>query len=413
MTPAPDPVPVPETQASSPPAAAPCSDAAVRHSSRLELSQSAMRNNLEFVRDQVGPHPRISMVVKANAYGHGIAPAVTMARRCGIDHFSVASGYEAQEVLAAAPGGVAVMVMGILYDEDLPWAIGNDVEFFVFDESRVRRAAEVAGRLGKPARIHVEVETGGNRTGLSPEQLPDVLRIVRANRSRLLLRGICTHLAGSETLANRFRTVRQVERFERVRDKLHRQATRPEIFHMACSAAALSMRDAAYDLVRIGVAAYGLWPSPDIFNLHLVRTVDGRQENPLQRVLTWKTDVMHLKRVRQDEFVGYGTAYQAPRDMTIAVIPIGYSNGYPREMSNRGHVLIRGKRARVVGLVNMNVFTVDVSNILDVQVGDEVVLVGRQRNNVITLRSFSEFAHALNTEFVCRLPASIPRTIVR
>lgn len=403
MTPSPVPGPVEK----------PGAGATVRHSSRLELSQSAMRNNLEFVRDQVGPHPRISLVVKANAYGHGIAQAVPMACRCGIDHFSVASGYEAQEVLAAAPQGVSVMVMGILYDEDLPWAIENDVEFFVFDESRVRKAAEVAGRLGRPAQIHVEVETGGNRTGLPLEQLPDVLKIVRANRPHLILRGVCTHLAGSETLANRFRTSRQVERFERLRDKLVRQATRPEIFHMACSAAALSMRDTAYDLVRIGVAAYGLWPSPDIFNLHLVRTADGRQENPLQRVLTWKTDVMHLKRIRQDEFVGYGTAYQAPRDMTIAVIPIGYSNGFPREMSNRGHVLIRGKKARVVGLVNMNVFTVDVTNIAGVQVGDEVVLVGRQRNNVITLRSFSEFASALNTEFVCRLPASIPREIVR
>jgi alanine racemase len=105
--------------------------------------------------------------------------------------------------------------------------------------------------------------------------------------------------------------------------------------------------------------------------------------------------------------------YQAPRDMTIAVIPLGYANGYPREMSNRGHVLIRGKKAPVVSLVNMNLFTVDVSNIEGVEVGDEVVLVGRQRNNVITLRSFSEFTSALNTECVCRLPPSIPRKIVR
>lgn len=397
----------------SPAPADPGAEPRVRHSSRLELSQSAMRNNLEFVREQVGPHPRISLVVKANAYGHGIAQAVAMARRCGIDHFSVASGYEAQEVLAAAPDGAGVMVMGILHDEDLPWVIENGVEFFVFDQSRLRKAAEVAGRTGKPAVIHVEVETGGNRTGLPSEELPDVLKFIRANRARLIFRGVCTHLAGSETLANRFRTSRQVDRFERLHDKLSRQVTRPEIFHMACSAVALSMRDCAYDLIRLGVAAYGLWPSPDIFNLHLIRTTDGRQENPLQRVLTWKTDVMHLKRVLKDEFVGYGTSYQAPKDMTIAVLPIGYSNGYPREMSNRGHVLIRGKKARVVGLVNMNVFTVDVSKIPDVQVGDEVVLVGRQRNNVITLRSFSEFAHALNTEFVCRLPASIPRQIVR
>jgi alanine racemase len=224
--------------------------------------------------------------------------------------------------------------------------------------------------------------------------------------------GLCTHLAGTETLANRFRIVKQLSVFEQVATKLRQSRTCPELFHVASSAAALSMPEIAFDLVRIGVVSYGLWPSPDIHNLHLMR-VNKVRDNPLHRVLTWKTDVMHLKHVRQDEFVGYGTAYQAARDMTVAVIPIGYANGYPREMSNKGHVLIRGKKARVVGLVNMNMFTVDVSAIPDVEIGDEVVLVGRQRSNVITLRSFSEFSSALNTEFVCRLPVSIPRQIVR
>jgi alanine racemase len=304
------------------------------------------------------------------------------------------------------------MIMGILYDRDLPWVIENGVEFFVFDLPRLRKAAEVARSVGRPARVHLEIETGGNRTGLDRDLLADALDVFRAERSTLEFVGLCTHLAGTETLANRFRITKQLEVFRAVADKLRSRRTRPQLFHVASSAAALSMPETSLDLVRIGVAAYGLWPSPDIRNLHLMR-VKKAHDNPLLRVLTWKTDVMHLKHVKRDEFVGYGTAYQAPRDMTIAVIPLGYANGYPREMSNRGHVLIRGKKAPVVSLVNMNLFTVDVSNIDGVEVGDEVVLVGRQRNNVITLRSFSEFTSALNTECVCRLPPSIPRKIVR
>jgi alanine racemase len=304
------------------------------------------------------------------------------------------------------------MIMGILYDRDLPWVVENGVEFFVFDLPRLRRVVEVARRIGRPARIHLEIETGGNRTGLDRDDLPEALNIFRSERGHVEFVGMCTHLAGTETLANRFRIVKQLDAFHAVADKLRNRRTRPQLFHVASSAAALSMPETALDLVRIGVAVYGMWPSPDIHNLHLMR-VNKARDNPLLRVLTWKTDVMHLKRVKRDEFVGYGTAYQASRDMTVAVIPLGYANGYPREMSNRGHVLIRGKKAPVVGLVNMNMFTVDVSNIEGVEVGDEVVLVGRQRNNVITLRSFSEFSSALNTEFVCRLPIAIPRKIVR
>jgi alanine racemase len=384
----------------------------VRHSSRIELSQSAMRNNLAFLRSRVGAHPVLSVVVKANAYGHGIEQTVQMAESCGISHFSVASSYEAQEVLAASRQNSRVMIMGILYDRDLTWVVENGVEFFVFDLPRLRQAAEVARRVGRPARIHLEIETGGNRTGLALDELAEALKIFRGNRQQLVFVGLCTHLAGTETLATRFRIVKQLEVFHSVANRLRQRRTGPEVYHVASSAAALSMPETALDLVRIGVATYGLWPSPDIYNLHLMR-VNKVRDNPLQRVLTWKTDVMHLKRVKRDEFVGYGTAFQASRDMTLAVIPLGYSNGYPREMSNKGHVLIRGKKARVIGVVNMNMFMVDVSNIPDVQVGDEVVLVGRQRNNVITLRSFSEFSSALNTEFVCRLPPSIPRKITR
>ena len=166
------------------------------------------------------------------------------------------------------------------------------------------------------------------------------------------------------------------------------------------------------DLVRVGTAQFGMWPSPDIYNMHLLQTGKNK-DSPLKRIMTWKTDVMHVKKVSRDQFVGYGTSFQAPRDMTVAVIPIGYSNGYPKALSNRGHVLINGKKAPVTGLINMNVFMVDVSHIPDVQVGDDVVLIGKQGNNTITITSFAEIANSINNELVSRLPTAIPRRAVR
>jgi alanine racemase len=384
----------------------------IRHSSRIELSRAAFRNNLSFLRERIGPHPTLSLVVKANAYGHGITPIVRLAQSSGLHHFSVASSLEASIVHAAMSQDGTIMIMGILYDEDLPWVVENDIEFFVYDLERLQHAANVGREVGKQARIHLEIETGGNRTGLPLTDLSEALRIFQRNRRSLQWSGLCTHLAGAESLANEFRINKQLARFEEVAARLRKRQNGPGMYHVASSAAALSKPDTALDLVRVGVAAYGFWPSPEIRNLYRMHT-ERMRENRLQRVLTWRTDIMHIKNIKEDEFVGYGTSFQAPRDMRIAVIPVGYANGYPREMSNRGNVLIHGRRAPVIGKVNMNLFMVDVSAIPQAEVGDEVTLVGRQKNNVIPISSFAEMTSALNTEFACRLPDSIPRTLVR
>jgi alanine racemase len=159
------------------------------------------------------------------------------------------------------------------------------------------------------------------------------------------------------------------------------------------------------------VAQYGFWPSPDIYFHHL-QEVNKTADSALKRVFSWKTDIMDVREVPEGEFIGYGTAYQATQDMTIAVMPLGYSNGYPRALSNRGFVLIKGKKAPIVGLINMNLFMVDISHIKDVKVGDEVVLIGRQKNNVINIASFTNSTLLLNNEMLSRLPAAIPRSVV-
>ncbi|CAN5380807.1 alanine racemase [soil metagenome] len=384
----------------------------VRHSSRIELSQAALKQNINFIRQKIGPEVILSSVVKADAFGHGIGTFVPMAEKAGVRHFSVASSYEAWEVLEARTKESTIMIMGILYDDDLEWAINNKIEFFVFDLPRLKKAKQIAEKLGKKAVIHLEVETGGNRTGLDESDLETALTFLKQNRDYLQFEGFCTHFAGIESLSNQFRTQKQLEKFEDLYQRAKQIGITPKLRHTACSAAALAFPETVMDLVRVGTALYGMWPSPDIYNLHLQQT-GKKRDAPLKRVLTWKTDVMHIKPLKKDEFVGYGTSCQAPRDMKIAVLPLGYSNGYPRALSNRGEVIIRGKKAPVVGLINMNVFMVVVTHIRDAEVGDEVILIGRQNNHVISIRSFSEVTNAINNELVSRLPDAIPRFSVK
>lgn len=384
----------------------------VRHSSRIEISQSGLKTNFNFLRKQFGPEVRISSVVKANAYGHGIHTYVPMAEKCGIDHFAVASAHEAEEVLEACRSGTKIMIMGILYNEDVAWAIDHGIEFYVFNYQRLPRALEEAQRLGKPAVIHLEVETGANRTGMGEEEFARSLDFVKKHRQWLHFEGLCTHFGGAENFANDFKIKRQHQRFKGYYKSCQRKKFLPHYRHLGSSAAALSYPESRYEMVRVGVAQYGFWPSPEVYYHHLQQT-GKTSESGLRRVFTWKTDVMDIRPVREGEFIGYGTAYQALREMSIAVLPLGYCNGYPRGLSNRGQVLIKGKKAPITGLINMNLFMVDISHIPGVEVGEEVVLIGRQGNNSINVASFTQSTQALNQEMMSRLPAAIPRSAVR
>jgi alanine racemase len=384
----------------------------VRHSSRIELSQSALKTNFNFIRKKVNDDTRLSAVVKANAYGHGIEQYIPMAEKCGINHFSVASAHEAEEVLNVCSTSSSIMIMGIMYDEDLPWAIENEIEFYVFDTTRLEKTLNAAKEIGKQAKVHLEVETGANRTGLIESSFKKTLTFIKKNQGHFSFEGLCTHFGGAESLSNEFKVTKQFKRFQWYYKQCKTKNLLPKNRHLASSAATFMYPESHYEMVRVGVAQYGFWPSPDIYYHHLTKE-EKQYENGLKRVFTWKTDVMDIRTVKEGEFIGYGTAYQATHEMRIAVLPLGYSNGYPRAQSNRGHVLIRGKKAPIVGLINMNLFMVDVTHIPNAEIGDEVVLIGRQKNNVINVTSFTNSSFLLNQEMMSRLPSAIPRRIKR
>ncbi|HPE33380.1 MAG TPA: alanine racemase [Bacteroidales bacterium] len=378
--------------------------------STIEISRSALRHNVRFLQSFLHPGVRISSVVKANAYGHGIDPFVGIAEECGIDHFSVFSLDEAYQVKKALKNHAEIMVMGWSNPKDIDWAVENGIELYVFENEILETALTAAKKSGKNAVIHLEIETGMNRTGLVDKDLRKAVAKIKANKEYFRVKGLCTHYSGAESISNYHRIQHQIRRFRQKQRLLLKAGILPEQFHTACSAASIAYPGTQMDMVRIGILQYGLWPSPETF-IHFTHQQNDRTD-PLKRVLSWKSSIMSIKEVKEGEFVSYGTNYLAKTDMLVAIIPTGYSHGYSRSLSNQGRVLIKGQRAGIIGLVNMNMMIADITGIDDVKIGDEVVFIGKQGDRVISVSSFTEFSDQLNYELLARLPQNIPRKIV-
>ncbi|KRP10616.1 MAG: alanine racemase [Sphingobacteriales bacterium BACL12 MAG-120813-bin55] len=380
------------------------------HTSYIEINAHHYRNNLSFIKSLLHPATRFSSVVKGNAYGHGIELFVPMAEQCGIDHFSVFSADEAERVRNVAGADTTIMIMGMLDHGQIEWAIAHQIEIYIFNLRRLQETLEIARRLRIQAKVHLELETGMNRTGLPLKELPQALEMFEQNGDALLFRGCCTHFAGAESIANYYRIKKQFNTFNSAVKRMNKNGIQPQQLHTACSAAAIRYPRTQMDMVRIGILQYGFFPSEEVLVHYLTR---NRQESqPMKGILSWKSSVMEVKDVKKGEFIGYGNSYLANVPTRIALIPVGYGHGFNRSLSNQGRVLIRGQRVSVIGTVNMNMMSVDISDVAGVQPGDEVVIIGRQGEHEISVSSFSNFSDQLNYEMLTRLPANLPRRIV-
>jgi len=382
------------------------------HGSWIELSEAALRSNLRFLKRLIGARTAFTSVIKGNAYGHGIESFVPLAETCGVRRFAVFGADEAARVASVRRASSDIMIMGDVPDAVIPWAVENGISFYVFDFRRLDRAIKAARRIGRPARIHLEVETGFHRTGFEPGQLAGVARRIGAAAGHVVVEGACTHYAGAESIGNYVRVQNQMARFDRNVQRLRALGIEPRMLHSASSAAAINYPETRMDLVRCGIAQYGFWPTPETQMQYFMSHRSRRRLDPLRRVMEWKSRVMSLKRVRQGSFIGYGITYQAPRNMKIASVPVGYYHGFSRSLSNLGYVLIGGERAAVVGVVNMNMFVVDVTDLDGVHAGDEVTIVGRQGGAEISVGSFADMTNYLNYEVLVRIPRDIPRLVV-
>lgn len=379
--------------------------------SLITLNENAVENNIAFLKKKLGDQVKISAVVKANAYGHGIEQIVPLFEKYDIDHYAVFYYSEAVRVFDSLSKPATIMVMGWLCKKSIREAIEKGIEFFVFNIERLNIAIKYAKELNLKAKIHLEAETGMNRSGLNIDELENAIAIITENIEYIEMSGFCTHLAGAESVSNFLRIQNQLKKYKKMLATLESNGLSPKYKHVANSAAAFVYPKTRMDLVRIGIMLYGFWSSSEVYVQYINHKND--KIDPLKRILGWHSQIMAIKEVKSGEFIGYGIFYLAQTDITTALVPVGYSFGYSRSLSNKGRVLIGGQRCSVIGVVNMNMIIVDISHVDNAKVGGEVVLIGKQGDLEIKVSAFSEISNELNYEILAHLSESIIRTVVK
>lgn len=384
--------------------------AALHHlNSWLEISEAAYAHNLRFFRRRVGEKVELSAVVKANAYGHGMELIAELAMRHGADSFCVHSLDEALR-LRRAGFGQDVLIMGHVPLARLEEAVAEDFRLVLFNLESARELTRIVEGTQLRARVHLKLETGTHRQGIDGADLPRFVELLKRH-PQVQPEGAYTHFANIEDTTRHDYAGHQLELFEQTTEQLRRAGLALPKRHAACSAATLLFPETHFDMVRLGVSQYGIWSSKETFLSYQLEN-GTEAADTLRPLLTWKARVSQVKQVPADAFIGYGCTYQTTRATRIAVLPVGYSDGYDRHLSNRAWVLIRGRRAPVRGRICMNLIMVDVTDIPNVGLEDEAVLLGSQGEQEVGADQLADLVGTIPYEIVARLNPALPRLLV-
>jgi alanine racemase len=370
----------------------------------IEISESALRNNIKSFRGLVGKDIVLAPTVKANAYGHGLIECGRIFEKAGADYLCVNALYEAQ-ALRKAGVKIPILIIGYTPLSDLDEVMKlKDVEMVVYNFETLQRLQKLQGL--QRFRIHLKIETGNNRQGIQLEDLPKFIKAIK-NHPNIELRGVSTHFANLEDRVEQKYALYQLEKFKKAIHMLEAEGMAPHYRHCANTAAAILLPEAYFNFVRLGIGSYGLWPSEKTEKAAKRAGINIQ----LAPALTWKTIVVQIKDVPKGSLIGYGCSYEMPRDGKIAILPIGYYDGFVRLLSNRGSVLIKGKKAPVIGRVCMNMIITDVTDIPEAKLEDETVIIGHQGKNQITAEEIAELTQTINYEVTTRIGGHIPRII--
>jgi len=381
-------------------------DARNRLLSWCEIDVAALAANLAAFRALLPAGAALLFVVKANAYGHGLRLLARLAPELRVDWLGVAQLEEAAVLRAEGWSGPALL-LGYVPRASLADALDLDVDLTVYDPATIDELDRLGRARGRPARCHLKLETGTHRQGILEEELESYLARFRSGAG-LRLAGASTHFANIEDTTDHSYARRQLDRYRSLLARVH-EAFPAATAHAACSAALLVMPETGFAMARVGIGAYGIWPSRETLASHAGRGEAGVRLLP---ALTWKTRVAQVKWIPAGAFVGYGCTHRTSRRTRLAVLPIGYADGYDRRFSDLAHVLVRGARARVIGRVCMNVAMVDVTDIPGVEAEDEVVLLGRQESDEIKAADLAAIAQTIPYEILSRISPDLPRLAV-
>ena len=365
-----------------------------------EIDLDSFEYNVKNIKKLAGNRDVIA-VIKADAYGHGALGLINSLRSCGISKFAVAIISEALELRR---NGVneSIMILGFTpldYAEEL---INNNIEATVYNYDYAKKLSDIALKLGKKAKVHIAVDTGMGRIGFLPnkESIKDVAKISKLEG--ISIEGMFTHFATADERDKTY-TYEQYEKYTWFSNELNKAGVNIKMKDVSNSAAIMELPETYNDAVRAGIILYGYYPSDEV----------DKSKIDLKKVLTLKTKVCHVKEIEKGSFVSYGRKFKAERKTTIATIPIGYADGYSRSLSNKVKVIINGKFARQVGRICMDQCMIDVTDVGDVKVGDEVILLGTNGNLKYDADDMAKDLDTISYEVLCMISKRIPRVYIK
>jgi len=363
----------------------------------VEVDLSALKANFATLKKRLPPGIKTMVAVKANAYGHGLVPVSRKLVSCGADYLGVAC---VDEALILRQSGIKtpILNLGAFLKTDVKAMITWDISATVVDWASAKLLDAGAAKLGRKAKVHVKVDTGMGRIGCWHEEADDLI-IKLCALPHLDIEGMFTHFPVADSDESFTRS--QIAMFCALVDKLQIMGVQIPLKHTANSMAVMGFKDAHFNLVRPGLAVYGMYPSDD-----LMKTID------LEPVLSFKTKVVYLKEVCRGRSISYGRTHVTPKKTKIATLPVGYGDGYNRLLSNKGQVLIHGRLCPVVGVVCMDQTMVDVGHLKDVKVGDDVVLIGSQKGRTIRAEDIARLCHTIPYEVICWISPRVPRVYI-
>lgn len=381
----------------------------------LEVEAAALQHNLQVFRAAVGQGhdaPRVGVVLKGNAYGHGLAcvlPAVHPLCEClYVIAPGEAEGIRAWETAGGHPRR-RVLVIGAVTAAEAVRLAQLDVEVVIGDRGFAHWAQALRALRQKPLLVHVHVDTGLGREGFLPSELPALWSELTSCADVLELRGCLSHFANVEDVTEQAYALEQVSRFQDAVFLLRNGGAHEVERHMAASAASLVLPAARLDILRVGISLYGLWPSSE--TRLSARVVLGVAPT-LRPVLSWRAPSQLVRELPPGAYVGYGCTYRCQERTRIAVLPVGYFDGYPRLLSNRAHVLVHGQRCPVLGRVMMNHLIVDVTRAAPTDDHVVATLLGRDGDEAVTAENLAAWADTIPYEIVTRLGAHLERRLV-
>jgi len=371
--------------------------------SYIEISKENLIHNIKSFRSLLNKDVKLTAVIKANAYGHSDIEVVKIANPY-VDYFQVDSIEELERVSKVAKK--PILVLGYLNEDGIKRAIKKNAIICVFDFIHLLKINHIGGILKKKVKVHLALDSYLGREGIMPSQVENFIKEIK-NLKNIFLDGIYSHFANIEDTMNFSHGQKQVDTYHNIVEIFKKNGYKDIKTHISATSGIIvyESNKSDHNIVRLGIGLYGLWPSEHLEFLNKKKIV-------LKPVLKWITHVAQVKVLPANHPIGYGLTYITKKSTKVAVIPVGYSDGLTRSLSNKGFVLIGGKVAKILGRVAMNMIVVDVSKISDVKADDPVVILGKQGKSEITADDIAKISDTINYEITTHINPLLPRVIV-